>query len=168
MLENLLHAQIVLSKSQLADLHGGGVATKSNIAGEITLIGVEDQERRSVQVLVRFDPELLEAIEDSLKYAPYPVYCISIVEKVFRRGERTMLVGQDGVERVLVTTILKVALRNPQMWLRACAQRLAKALINAYHDRCAWQATDFRNDMDYDESADPRKMQHIGKELGLI
>jgi len=137
MIENLLHSQIVLSKKVTDQLRSSNVAVESNIAGEITLIGQEEDtwgEPNTIHLLIRFDPQLIKAFTAQSMWIPADVIGRT-VGSAFEFCDFSVLTGQDVVNEALVKMKLEVSLRNPQGFLHANARRVGSKLLAALYDQ---------------------------------
>jgi hypothetical protein len=125
MVENLLHANIVLSSEQYQILLTlGSVYRVPKEIGTITYLGVDSVDRDTVHLLIRFE-----------KFAYVTPMVSTIIELMFGK-KYEMAFGNDigmfgsYLARILITTKLKDPLRNPQRFIQGRAERLAAEIVN--------------------------------------
>jgi hypothetical protein len=130
MIENLLHAQIVLPREAAEEM---SISDADRRMGKITLLGT-NASRTVVYLLLQYDLE-----------PGYPGFCPTSVAEILKKefGNIIYVHGETpyGLPRRLVTVNLKKGLRNPQRFLEALCRRFVAAEIQ-----------DFRRWYDYDES----------------
>ena len=116
MIENLLHAKIVLSKENLEALRAKKGANIPSLIGMITFLGCTDDEDKIVNLLFRLDSAAFDTLRS-----------IHVIEAVL--GQRVVtLNGNKSVNsapRLTAIVHLNKKLENPIAYLRALRKKVA-------------------------------------------